>query len=149
MRKSAAGFTLVEVLVALGVLSVMLYVTADVVGALQQNPVSEQRLQINRAAGSYLEQSVNTWRKPEHYGNLTLLPAPRSVAGTTVRTRACTVDPESQAAACGPYAAPGTATTYAGNAVTVTSGVRLVRLDVQYTPAGKAGITTALEIARR
>lgn len=134
-----AGFTLVELLVALTMLSVTIAISSSMIISLRTNTRATDVSAMNLAAQKWFEESANAWIDQAAYGDVGRLTTPPSVDGATWRARICRVIAADGTTDCGPevnsgkpaYDSNGTSTVVSG-----VNGVNLIQLRLTYTREG-------------
>lgn len=143
-RPSNAGFTLIEVLVAMAVFSVSVLLIGLLISHMRLNAASAQRVTAGQALQDALERTAQKFQSVANYGVLTAADAPAALAGHTWTVSLCTASPTADTCT-------GTATFTQGGAYAYSNPTAdLIRMTVQYTPTAMGTATTraALEIAR-
>ncbi|WP_027481229.1 prepilin-type N-terminal cleavage/methylation domain-containing protein [Deinococcus pimensis] len=99
MQRLHQGFTLLEVLVAMGVFVASLLLMNLLMTNLQLNTKSKNTISVNQAGQEYLERITNVWRNTDRYGILDASTTsakytapPLSVSGYTWEVTACAAD---------------------------------------------------------
>lgn len=139
-----AGFTLIEVLVAIVVFSMSIYLASSMIGAMRLNSNSMGTLNASQAAQDVLERTVRTFSTT--YGVLTAADVPVTLRGYSWKVDLC--EGSSTSDTCANNKAFTPTSTYAYSA---PSTVNILRMTVTYTPTqltSGASIVTALELAR-
>lgn len=154
MNAPTRGMTLIEVLVALAIFSVVIALSSAITTSLSINNGSRSGLSVNQAAQQYIEVMTDTWRAPMNFGVVnSTTPRPGTVAQYTWSATICEVDMGSAGYPCFTSAAQKvtlTPTSPATVTLTPSASATLMRLAVTYTPAGSGPtFSTSTELYRR
>ena len=151
-RTRSHGFTIVEVIVALGLSALVMIVSLAILPTFAITTKSKGRLEVVQATQQYFERRGNVWRRDADYGKILATDVPAAVTGYTWTLTACRVDTANNAYPC-EYSKTFTAATMADWDANNGKTAQLVRLNLTYTPEASnqrdpVTVTTSSEFTR-
>jgi len=139
-RGREQGFSLIEVLVAIALFSIMLALTGMLLSSFRMNRASRVSLDVNQTVNAYLDSAYSTWQNALTY-RVGTLPNPPALPGHTWTLTRETVDPQSGTPSnTSTVTQPGTVGNY-------DHDVPLKRVTLSYT-GPKGSYAGTLEVGR-